>query len=270
MVFRVPMPSTPFKELPNMWTGDYAYLLRQLILKDFKIRYRNMSLGVFWSLLNPLVLMAIYQFVFTRIFINPTPHFSVHLLSAIITFNFFAGALQTSTTSILDNSGLIKRNPVRREIIPIATILSNVPHLLIQMCLLIGLVYIAGLGLNMQWLWLPLVWGLELICLIGLGLITSSLYVFVRDVRYVVESGLLVLFWIVPIIYSFEMVPASMRDLYQYNPVAAIILATHNIVLKAQAPSVTLLLKLTLAAVVSLVLGIEVFKRVQRRFYEYL
>jgi lipopolysaccharide transport system permease protein len=146
-----------------MWTGDYAYLLRQLILKDFKIRYRNMSLGVFWSLLNPLVMMGIYAYIFTHIFKNPQPHFTVHLLSAIITFNFFAAALTSSTTSILDNAGLIKRNPVRREIVPIATILSNVPHLLIQMCLLIGIVYIDGLGMNRQWFWLPLVWGLELI-----------------------------------------------------------------------------------------------------------
>jgi len=253
-----------------MWTGDYAYLLRQLILKDFKIRYRNMSLGMLWSLINPLVMMTIYAYVFSNIFKSALPHFPVHLLSAIITFNFFAAALQSSTTSILDNAGLIKRNPVRREIVPIAAILSNVPHLLIQMCLLIGLVYVDGLGVNVQWLWLPLVWGLELICLIGLGLITSSLYVFVRDVRYIVESSILVLFWVVPIIYSFEMVPASMRNLYQYNPLAALVLATHDIVLKAKAPSVILLVKLTFVAVVSLVLGIEVFRRAQRRFYEYL
>ena len=253
-----------------MWTGDYAYLLRQLILKDFKIRYRNMSLGVFWSLLNPLVMMGIYAFVFTNIFKNPIPHFTVHLLSAIITFNFFAAALQSSTTSIVDNAGLIKRNPVRREIVPVAAILSNVPHLLIQMCLLIGLVYVDGLGVNMQWFWLPLVWGLELVCLIGLGLVTSALYVFIRDVRYIVESSILVLFWIVPIIYSFEMVPYALRNLYQYNPLAALVLATHEIVLNARAPSPTLLLKLAIVALVSLVLGIVVFKRAQRRFYEYM
>lgn len=253
-----------------MWTGDYSYLLRQLILKDFKIRYRNMSLGMFWSLLNPLVMMVVYGFVFTRIFKNAIPHFSVHMLSAIITFNFFAAALTSSTTSILDNAGLIKRNPVRREIVPVAAILSNVPHLLIQMCLLIGLVYVDGLGVNVQWFWLPVVWGLELVCLIGLGLVTSSLYVFVRDVRYVVESSILVLFWIVPIIYSFEMVPYSLRNLYQFNPLAALVLATHEIVLKSRAPSPTLLIKLTFVAAVSLVLGISVFKRAQRRFYEYL
>lgn len=253
-----------------MWTGDYAYLLRQLILKDFKIRYRNMSLGMFWSLLNPLVMMGIYAFVFTRIFKNPLPHFTVHLLSAIITFNFFAAAVQSSTTSILDNAGLIKRNPVRREIVPIAAILSNVPHLFIQMLLLVGLVYVDGLGVNWQWFWLPLVWGLELICLIGLGLITSALYVFIRDVRYIVESSILVLFWLVPVIYSFEMVPASLRNLYQYNPLAALVLATHEIVLYARAPSPTLLIKLTIVASVSLVLGTQVFKRAQRRFYEYM
>lgn len=253
-----------------MWTGDYWYLLRQLILKDFKIRYRNMSLGVFWSLLNPLVMMSVYVYVFSNIFKSAIPNFSVHLLSAIITFNFFTSAWLGSTTSILDNAGLIKRNPVRREIVPIAAILSNIPHLLIQMCLLAAFVIFTGVGMNIHWLWLPLVWGLEMICIIGLGLATSALYVFVRDVRYVVESVNLVLFWLVPIIYTFDMVPQSMKNLYQYNPVAALVLATHNIVLQAKAPSFTLLVKLTLVALVTLVLGLEIFKRVQRRFYEYL
>jgi len=175
-----------------------------------------------------------------------------------------------STTSLVDNSGLIKRIPIRREIIPIAVILSNLTHVVIQLFLLLIFVYAAGLRPNVYWLLLPLVWGLELVFLFGLGLACSALNVFIRDMRYVVESINIVLFWVVPIIYSFSMVPQEMRGLYQYNPLAALILATHNIVLDGQAPSLMLIAKLTFVALASLMIGTEVFRRSERRFYEYL
>ncbi|MBI4890747.1 MAG: ABC transporter permease [Acidobacteria bacterium] len=253
-----------------MWTGDYFYLVRKLVIKDFTIRYRHMSLGIFWSLLNPLVMMAVWTYVFTTIFRNSIPHFPLHILSGVITFNFFTVAWQSATTSVLDNAGLIKRNPFRREVIPIASILSNVPHLLIQLGLLVVFVFIGGLGMNIHWLWLPVVWGLELLCLIGLGLACSAIYVVVRDMRYIVESINLVLFWVVPIVYSFDMVPERMRPLYQFNPIAALILATHNIVLQGRSPSTILLAKLAAVSVISMVLGLIIFRRVERKFYEYL
>lgn len=253
-----------------MWVGDYLFLLRELVAKDFKVRYRNMSLGVFWSLLNPLVMMAVYTYVFTRILARPVPHFSVHLLCGLIPFNFFTIAWLAATNSLIENAAIIKRIPIRREIIPIASILSNLTHLVIQLGLLVFFVLISGLSLNINWLWLPLVWGLEIVFLVGLGLASSAMNLFVRDVRYVVESFNLLLFWIVPIVYTFDNVPAEFRDLYQYNPVAALILATQTIILGGAAPSTTLLVKLSLVSAASLLIGIAIFRRVEKRFYEYL
>lgn len=253
-----------------MWTGDYRHLLCQLISKDFKTRYRRMSLGVFWSLLNPLVMMGVYALVFTQVLRNPTPHFPVHILSGLIAYNFFSLAWVNATTSIMDNAGLIKRNPVTREIIPIASILSNIPHVLIQLCLLVVFVYVDGLKINVNWLWLPVLWGLEVVCLIGLGLACSALYVVVRDIRYVVESVNVVLFWLVPIVYSFEMVPDSMRPIYELNPLAALVFATHCIILNATHPPLVLMMKLTLFAGAAFIVGLQIFKQVQRKFYEYL
>ena len=252
------------------WQGDFQFLFWQLVLRDFRVRYRNMSLGLLWSIVNPLVMMVLWNYVFTQIFRNQHPHYSIQVLSAIIPFNFFTMALLSSTLSVQANDAIVKRIPVRREVIPLAAIFSHVIHVLIQFGLLAFFVVADGILLNKYWLWLPLVWGLELVFLMGLGLFCSAVHVFVKDMRYIVESFNLILFWIVPVVYSFQMVPPQMKDLYQYNPVAALILATHTVILDGRAPGTVLLWKLTLVSFLSLGLGYWVFRKLEPHFYESL
>ncbi len=253
------------------WRGDFLFLLENLVLKDFRIRYRNMSLGILWSLVNPLVMMGVLTFIFRRVFGGQnSPVFPVFVLCGLVPYNFFAGAMLSGATSIVDSAGLIKRVPVPREVVPIASVLSNCIHLMIQLALLIGFAMAFQLPPARPWLWLPVIWFLYILFICGLVLGASAINVFVRDTRYVVESFNLVLFWLVPIFYSFTIIPAKYIPVYRFNPVAALVMAMRDILIDRHPPAITIVANMTIAAAVSLALGLMIFERLKTRFYEHI
>jgi ABC-type polysaccharide/polyol phosphate export permease len=253
------------------WAGDYILLLQNLILKDIRIRYRNMSLGVFWSLLNPLVMMGLLWFVFTRIFPNNTiQHFALFAMCGLVPYNVFATSWLCGTLSVVDSSGLIKRVPVPREIVPVASVLANCVNMSAQVALLLALTLLSGCGVNPNWMWLIYLWACEIVFVMGLALVFSALNVYIRDIRYMVESANLVMFWLVPVFYPFSAIRPEYREFYQFNPIAAIVLATRSILIDGAAPPSSILVKLTIGSALSLGFGLLLFRRLQKRFYNYL
>ena len=251
-------------------THDHFYILYNLIAKDFRIRYRNMSLGIFWSLLNPLIMVVVLTYVFTKVFPSGIHNFPLFLLIALIPFNFFTLAWASGTNSIVDNAALVKKVRFHREVIPLSVVLGNVIHFAIQFTLLLLLILAFGSGFNRQWVWAPVVLGLEVVFVSGMALGFAALDVHFRDTRYVVESANQVLFWMVPVFYDFEQVSESYRIFYELNPVAAVVLACRLIFLKATAPPSSLLWKLTLVSFGALAGGFLLFRRMKKHFTDYL
>jgi ABC-type polysaccharide/polyol phosphate export permease len=255
-----------------MWHGDYLYLIQNLVMKDFRIRYRNMSLGVLWSLLNPLVMMGVMTFVWTQLFKDPRPHFPLFVLCGMVPYNFFTIAWSGGTTSVVDSAGLIKRLPVPREVVPVSTVLSCSIHLLVQLGLLLVIAIGSHVRVNKYWFWLPVVWALEIVFVSGLSLLSSAANVFVRDTRYIVESTNLVMMWLVPVFYDSAIVPQKYTEIYQANPLATLVIVMRRIVYEGVAPNGTThtMWKLVLASFTVFFIGLLVFRRMKPMFYEHI
>jgi len=154
--------------------------------------------------------------------------------------------------------------------VPIAAVISNCIHLAIQLALLLAMTLFFGLYPNRFWLWLLPLWVLYVAFVCGISLLTSAVSVFIRDTQYVVESFNVVLFWLVPIFYSFDMIPDKFKLVYEVNPVAALVMAMRNILMDHRAPATTLIVNMVIAAAVALSIGLVVFAKLKRSFYEYI
>jgi len=149
-------------------------------------------------------------------------------------------------------------------------VLSNCLHFLIQIGLLFAFVFAFGYRVNRFWTWLVVIWALEIVFLSGLALITSVLDVYYRDVRYLVEASNVVMFWLVPIFYTFEMVPQNIRVFYLLNPIAAVVVAGRDILLQGKAPSAHLLEVLAIVSMGCFVLGMFMFSLLERNVADQL
>jgi ABC-2 type transport system permease protein len=200
------------------------FLLKLLVRKEIKIRYRGSALGLLWSYVKPLMQFLIY-FVALGIFLNlqhGTPNYAIYLFSGIVFVNFFTESLGNATRSIVDNRDLIRKIYLPRELFPVATVWVSAAHFLPQVAVLVGACLIAG--------WAPSI--LQLVAVLaafimvsilatGLGLLFGAANVYFRDSENIVDMILMIVTWASPVLYVWTMVERVMGPwfwLYQLNP----------------------------------------------------
>lgn len=264
----------------------YRYLLRNLISRDLKARYKNSVLGILWSILNPLFLMIVFTILFSVLANNQIRDYPIFVLTGLIPWNFFSGSLTSGTTSITGNSGLVKKVYFPRELLPTAALLSNLVNFLFAFMVLVLFLYIFGIGLTIHALWVPLILVTQLIFTLGLVFLLGSLTVFYRDVLMILEVVMLAWFFLTPVFYSLEMFgntatvlgytfyPAQL--LRWLNPMASIIDGYRTVLwgtYDSGGPAAMYppyLLRTFVTSVIVLILGYSVFNRLNPLFGEKL
>lgn len=244
----------------------YEFLMRQLVARDFKTKYKRSVLGVLWSFLNPLLTMLVQYIVFSTLFQSDIPNFPLYLLTGIICFNFFSEATTMALQSIVGNASLITKVYVPKYIYPVTRVLSSGINLLLSLLPLFVVILLTKTPIRPAVLLLPF----SIICLIvlciGIGFILSALMVFFRDTQFL--WGVLNMLWmyLTPIFYPESIIPEQFVQLYKCNPLYHIIRFFRIILINGVSPEPKAYLLCLLSSFIPLMLGAVIFKRQQDKF----
>ncbi len=209
----------------DLW--QHRELLGMLVRRELKSRYKDSVLGFVWTLIRPLTMLLIYYIALGK-FLGAErgiPDFAIFIYTGLTAWGLFSEAVTSGTGSIVANTGLIKKVYLPREIFPLATLGSTLFNFAIQLVILFTATIVAGdVPTGARWGYLPLSLAVLLTTVVGWSLLLSALNVYLRDVQYLVEIGLMIAFWASPIVYSWGLVSGKvesgfLREAYLTNPV---------------------------------------------------
>lgn len=214
--------------LRDVWT--YRELLKQLVRKELKVKYKNSSLGFAWSMLNPAFLMLVYWLVFSFFLKSSQPNFPIWILSGLLVWNFFSQALVAGTNSITANSYLVGKVRFPREILPLASVGAGIIHFLLQTSVLLGAMLAFRYDADWGALWLAVPALLTAVVLVSaLAMLLSAVNVYARDTQHLLELLMLAWFWLTPILVPFETIADKLgghgieRVWIQFNPMVSVV-----------------------------------------------
>jgi len=262
----------------------YRHLVRSLVVRDLKVRYRSSVLGFLWSLVNPLLMMAVLSLVFGVFFKGQARHPHVFMLTAILPWNWFSAAVAGGMMSVVANAPLINKIYFPREILPLSIVLAELVNFLLALPVLLVIVALAGIPLTVHLLWLPVVILVQTLFTLGVVLLLATANVFYRDTGIIMGVVLQAWFFLTPIFYDASYydhftarlgpmaIPGS-RLAYILNPMASLI-AGYRVALYGSAdgppssPDLLFLGRTGLTALLILGLGYWFFHRHSGQFSE--
>lgn len=253
-----------------MTVTRYRFLIKQLVSRDFKTKYKRSVLGMAWSFLNPLMTMCVQYIVFSTLFKSSTPNYPVYLLSGIVFFNFFNEAVNMGMTSIIGNASLIKKVYMPKYIYPVSRILSSLVNFGLALIPLLLVMILTGTPPRPALLLLLF----DVLCLvgfvIGMGLILATCMTFFQDTQFLWGVVSMMWMYLTPIFYTESIIPAKFLTLFHMNPLYQYITFARICIIDGVSPEPMAYLWCVLSSMVVLVLGIFVFKKNQDKFVLYL
>ncbi len=257
--------------LRDLWL--YRELIFFLTWRDIKVRYKQAVLGIGWAILQPILSMVVFTVIFNR-FLGVTPDkgipeqfYPIFSFAALLPWQFFQGALQRSSTSLVTNTNLITKIYFPRLIIPISAVAAGLVDFLFSFVVLVGLMIYYQVPFTIQLLWLPLFLLLALITALAVGLWLSALNVQYRDVQHMVPFLVTIWMYASPVVYSLDAISAGpvWQAIYALNPMVGVIQGFRWAIFGTNPPGQVMLVS---AAVVVLlfVTGLYYFRRMERKF----
>jgi ABC-type polysaccharide/polyol phosphate export permease len=266
---------------PGIYSADHASrsafesliqhraFLFNLILREITVRYKRSIIGFGWMWLNPLISMAIFTIVFSRLF-SFQKNYSLYVIVGLLAWNLFSLGTVQGIQSLIANGPLMRKVYIPKALFPIASVTSNLVNLLLSLIPLFLYMAVIGAPFSRHMVWLPVAILTLYIFAIGFALSIGTLNVFFRDVQFFYEAGLSVWFYATPIFYPPQIIPEEWRFILHANPMYSIIEAFRDPLYSATAPNVPALLTSLAAAIATFLFGWWVFHRFEERFINFV
>ena len=263
-------------ERPNL--GDtivslyqYRELIKNLVMKDLKLKYRGSVLGFLWSLVNPIVMITVYTLAFTFVLRTAVHGFPFLLLIGMLAWSFFASAAAMSTGAIIDSGSLMKNVTFPRAILPIAAVIFNLTQYLLTVLVFLPIMLtVYRVTPSGPMLLYPAFLVLQVLFTIGIALLLAAATAFFRDTRHLLEIALSALFWLTPIIYPLTQVPEKFQLLILLSPLSSFVVAYQQMFFYRQWPSFTVWAVGLTYAVGTFLIGSWLFLSVEDHLVEQL
>lgn len=248
----------------------YSFLIKQLVSRDFKTKYKRSALGMAWSFMNPLLTMSVQYVVFSTLFRSDIPNYPVYLLTGIVFFSFFNEAVTMGMTSITGNAALIKKVYMPKYIYPVSRILSSLVNFAFAMMPLLLVMVITGTPFT----WSILLLVFDILCLLafvtGMTLLLTTAMTFFQDTQFLWSVVGMMWQYLTPIFYPESIIPASILPLYRLNPLYQFINFARTCITGGVSPAPEAYAACLLSGGVVLLLGMLVFKKHQNKFVLYV
>jgi len=258
-------PLRDLRELSQSW-----YLLANLVKRDLTVRYKRSSIGFFWTMLNPLLLMIILTIVFSTVFRFDVDHYPVYFLSEYLVFGFFTQTTMQSMTSLAWNGALMKRVRVPKSVFAISTTISGLVNLCLAYVPLFAIMLVLGAPIRPAVLFLPVAFLVIAVFTLGVSLILSALAVYFEDVAHTWSVATIGLLYLTPIIYPIGIVPHRFLWLIRINPLTQLFKLARDPVYSGTLPAGHVMFASVAVSIAAIVIGWFLFHRLARGFYHHL
>jgi homopolymeric O-antigen transport system permease protein len=248
----------------------YRDLVLTLVARELKVRYRRSTIGFLWTMLQPLLMMLVFQLVFSHLFRFPIEDYPIYALAGILFWNFFSQSIVSSMNSLRGNAQLLQKLPVPKAVFPVATVVSGVLNLLFALVPMLAILLVTRRALSWSLLFLPVSILLAGLFTLGAGLLLSPLAVFFHDVVELIGVLLTLLMYLTPLFYRMQDMPEKVRWVVRFNPVRSILEVFRDPIYYAKVPPLSHLGVSLGIALVALAVGALAFRKSSDRIPFYV
>lgn len=248
----------------------YRDLVRALVVRDLKVRYRRSAIGFLWTMLQPLFTMLVLTLVFSALFRFEIANYPVYALAGIMFWNFFSQSITTSMNSLRGNAHLLTKIPVPKAVFPLATVIAGVINLLFAMVPLFAILVFTGHPIRPAMLFLPVAILLAALFTLGAGLLLSPMAVFFYDTVEMITVVMTLLMYMTPIFYPMDIVPEKYLWAVRYSPIRSVLEVFRDPIYFGKIPPLSHLTVAVLVTGVVLLIGIVAFRRSSDRIPFYV